>query len=172
MKLYKKVIAWFRGKSLLYCDGSDLIPHAWTMQASVTFVVLEPFVQTVFVKLMAALALDDLTCYRWICSLNTMRAYPFELVFTDWAYLTLRVTHPTCYCIPLDNLKDLGVLFLHGDDCFAFTLFIGCSWYNFYKRYTNSRWFCLNFEKIYKFKNIIVFLFKTIFNQNKTQASN
>lgn len=110
--LYESIISlvlW----SLLYCYGPDLVPHAWAVKATITLVIFEPFVKAVLMKLMAAFALYNFTCYWWVSTLYAMRTDSLQLVLTNWASLTLWITHPTCYCIPLYYLENLCILFLH-----------------------------------------------------------
>ena len=127
---------WF---SLLNCDWSDLIPHAWAMKTAIAFVVFEPFVKTMLMELMAALSLYDLTRNRRISTLNTMWTNSLQLILTNWTCLTLRIAYPTCYCVPLYYLENFGVLFLHFSQIyiysFLFLLVLIIDLSIFYKRY-------------------------------------
>lgn len=83
------------------------------MKTTVTLVIFEPFVKTMFMKLMATFALYDFACYWGVSTLYAMWTDSLQLIFTNWTCLTLWITNPTCYSIPLYYLKNFGVLFLH-----------------------------------------------------------
>ena len=81
--------------SLLNSNRSYLIPHTRAMQASITLVVLKPFVQTMLVKLMATLSFYYLARNCIIVSLQTMWTDTFELILANRAILTSN-NHKSC----------------------------------------------------------------------------
>ena len=87
--------------------GFDWVPILMAMEASMVFLRFEPLVQAVLVVCVHARSLHCVTWDFRVIHTDTVIADGDQVIFADVTMFGALITHPTCYCIPFDELENL-----------------------------------------------------------------